>query len=264
MSSQNYVFQDNQHDTEHIRLSAIQDEFDPDSRRRLSQIGITAGWSALEVGAGMGSIMSWMADQVSVQGKVVAVDIDTRFIENTNLPNVEVRCLDIAEKKLDTSYFDVCHARYVLLHIRDWKKAIENIWQSLKPGGWLVIEEPDFETSKAVAHPDKESVNRVNKAILAMYESMGIDPCFGSHLPQIFQQLGSEKIMVETYVPFANGGSRISQIMKMSAQHLAERYIATGVCLQADIERYIAVADDPSVWAYYYTTVATIGRKSLG
>jgi len=99
MSSQNYVFQDNQHDTEHIRLSAIQDEFDPDSCRRLSQIGIAAGWSALEVGAGMGSIMSWMAEQVSVQGKVVAVDINTRFIKNTNLPNVEVRCLDIAKKK---------------------------------------------------------------------------------------------------------------------------------------------------------------------
>lgn len=264
MSSHNYVFQDSQHDTERIRLSAIQDEFDPGSRRKLSQIGIAVGWSVLEVGAGMGSIMSWMADQVSVQGKVVAVDIDTRFIENTNLPNVEVRCLDIAKKKLDTSCFDVCHARCVLLHIRDWEKAVENIWQSLKPGGWLVIEEPDFETSKAVAGSDKESVNRVNKAILAMYESMGSDPCFGSRLPQIFQQLGSEKTMVETYLPFANGGSRISQIMKMSAQHLAERYIATGVCSQADVERYIAVADDPSVWAYYYTTVATIGRKPLG
>lgn len=263
MSSQNYVFQNSQQDTEHIRLSAIQDEFDPDSCRRLSQIGITAGWSALEVGAGMGSMMIWMADQVGVQGKVVAADIDTRFIESTNLPNVEVRCLDIAKKKLDTSCFDVCHARYVLLHIRDWEKAIENIWQSLKPGGWLVIEEPDFETSKAVADPDKESVNRVNKAILAMYESMGIAPCFGSRLPQFFQQLGAEKIMVETYLPFANGGSRISQIMKMSAQHLAERYIATSVCSQTDVERYIAVADDPLVWTYYYTTIATIGRKPV-
>jgi len=261
MSSQNYVFQDTQHDAERIRLSAIQDEFDPDSRRRLSQIGITAGWSALEVGAGMGSMMSWMAGQVGAIGQVVAVDLDTHFIENTHLPNVEVRCLDVVKEKLGTSCFDVCHVRYVLLHIRDWEQAIENIWQSLKPGGWLVIEEPDFGTSKAVGHPASHSVNQVNTAILTMYESMGIDPYFGSRLPQIFQQLGSEKIAVETYLPFANGGSRISQIMKMSAQHLAERYVATGVCSLLDVERYIAAADDPSTWAYYYTTVATIGLK---
>jgi len=80
-------------------------------------------------------------------------------------------------------------------------------------------------------------------------------------LKLVLQQLGAEKIAVETYLPFANGGSRISQIMKMSAQHLAERYVATGLCSLDDVDRYIAAADDPSAWAYYYTTVATIGRK---
>lgn len=263
MSSQNYVFQSSEHDAERIRLSIIQDEFDPDSCRTLSQTGIKAGWLALEIGPGMGSIMSWMAAQVGAQGKVVAVDINTRFIETTNLSNVQVRCLDVAKDQLDTSYFDLCHARYVLLHIHDWKSAIDNIWQSLKPGGWLVIEEPDFQTSQAVTHSVSESVNRVNTAILRMYESMGIDPYFGRRLPQIFQQLGAEEILVETYLPFANGGSRISQILKMSAQHLKERYVATGVCSADDVERYISAADDPLVWEYYYTTVATIGRKPL-
>ena len=261
MSSRDYVFQNSQHDTEQIRLLAIEDEFDPDSCRRLSQIGIAAGWSALEIGAGMGSMMSWMAAQVGAKGKVVAVDIDTRFIETTNLSNVEVQCLDVAKDKLSTSCFDVCHARYVLLHICDWQQAIDNIWQSLKPGGWLVIEEPDFQTSKAVNYSASESVNRVNTAILTMYESMTIDPYFGSHLPQIFQQLAAEEIAIETYLPLANGKSPISQIMKMSAQHLAERYVATGVCSADDVEQYMMAADDPLAWAYYYTTVATIGRK---
>ncbi|MBV9389256.1 MAG: methyltransferase domain-containing protein [Chroococcidiopsidaceae cyanobacterium CP_BM_ER_R8_30] len=263
MSSRNYVFQNSQQDTEQLRLSAIQDEFDPDSCRRIIQTGITAGWLALEIGAGMGSIMSWMAAKVGNQGKVVAIDINTRFIETANLSNVQVQCLDVAKDKLSSSYFDVCHARYVLLHIYDWKQAIDNIWQSLKPGGWLVIEEPDFQTSQAVNHSVSESVNRVNTAILRMYESMGIDPYFGRRLPQIFQQLGAEEIVVETYFPFANGGSRISQIMKMSAQHLAQRYVATGVCSANDVEQYIMAADDPLVWEYYYTTVATIGRKPL-
>ncbi len=263
MTSPQYVFQDSDRDREKVRLSAIQDEFDPDSRHRLSQIGITAGWFALEVGAGMGSMMSWMATQVGNKGKVVAVDIDTHFIENTNLPNVEIRRLDIAKEKLVISYFDVCHARYVLLHLREWEKAIENIWQSLKPGGWLVIEEPDFSTSTAVGHPASKPVNRVNKAIINMFNSMSIDPYFGRRLPEIFQQLGAEEIKVETYLPFANGGSRIAQIMKMSAQHLTDRYVGTGECLLADVEQYIAAADDPLAWAYYYTTVATIGRKPL-
>ncbi|NEP80775.1 MAG: methyltransferase domain-containing protein [Okeania sp. SIO3C4] len=45
----------------------------------------------------------------------------------------------------------VIHARCLLIHIRDFQLALSKMVDLLKPGGWLVIEEPDFSAAKAIA-----------------------------------------------------------------------------------------------------------------
>ena len=44
----------------------------------LDALGIAEGWRCLEVGAGGGSLVQWMADRGAT---VTAIDIDTRFLE---------------------------------------------------------------------------------------------------------------------------------------------------------------------------------------
>jgi hypothetical protein len=50
--------------------------------------------------------------------------------------------------------------------------------------------------------------------------------------------------------------------MKMSALQLREKYLATGVVTEQDLDQYCDFVDDPQTWAIYYATVAVIGRKS--
>ena len=70
------------------RLLASQ--YDGGSIRLIENLGIAPGWHCLEVGAGHGGMARWLAATVGDQGRVMATDIDTRFL--VDMPtNVIVR-----------------------------------------------------------------------------------------------------------------------------------------------------------------------------
>lgn len=264
MSMSQYVFTDSQHVKELERLQAIEQVFDPASRRRIQATGITADWRCLEVGAGAGSVMQWMAAVVGENGKVVAVDLDTRFVANIQLPNVEVLEADIRHLPLENHSFDLVHARYVLIHIPDFQVALSRMLDLLKPGGWIVIEEPDFSAARAIVGEERvcQSMNRVNRAILQMFANRNMDYALGVKLPATFQKLGLQQLSVENDAPLSNGGSGVATVMKMSTVQLAEKYIATGEATQKDIEQYCLFSEDRNAWAIYYATVGVTAQTS--
>jgi ubiquinone/menaquinone biosynthesis C-methylase UbiE len=259
-----YVFTDSQYVKELERLQAIEQVFDPASCRRIQATGITADWRCLEVGAGAGSITLWMAAVVGENGKVVAVDLDTRFVANIQLPNVEVLEADIRYLPLENYSFDLIHARYVLIHIPDFQVALARMLSLLKPGGWIVIEEPDFSAARAIVGDEKarQSVNRVNRAILQMFTNRNMDYALGVKLPATLQKLGLQQLSVENNTPLSNGGSGIAMVMKMSTVQLAEKYIATGEATQDDIEEYCLFSEDRNAWAIYYATIGVTAQTA--
>src|SRR5206468_403259 len=76
-----YVF-DHSWQRERDRLRAIESLFDPASIRYLEELGVSGGWHCLEVGCGAGGLALWLADRVGPSGRVVAIDLDTRFVES--------------------------------------------------------------------------------------------------------------------------------------------------------------------------------------
>jgi ubiquinone/menaquinone biosynthesis C-methylase UbiE len=113
---------------EHDRMRAIEALFDQSTRRHLADRGVTLGGRCLEVGCGAGGVDTWMAEQVGVAGHVVAIALATRVVDGA----------------LEEDYFDVAHARAVIEHIPEREIALERMIASLRPGGWLVIEDVDF------------------------------------------------------------------------------------------------------------------------
>ncbi|NHC34039.1 class I SAM-dependent methyltransferase [Scytonema millei] len=247
------------------RLQAIERVFDPASRQRIQATGIAANWRCLEVGAGAGSIARWMAEIVGDDGKVVAVDLNTRFVAKLKRANIEVIESDIRHLALESQSFDLIHTRYVLIHVPEFQVALAKMLDLLKPGGWIAIEEPDFSAARAIAGNEAacQSMNRVNEAIAQMFASRGMDYAFGIRLPAIFQQLNLQDLSVENDTPLAPGGSGIATVMKMSAERLADKYIATGKTTQQDIDRYCQFAEDLRSWAIYYSTIGVTARKAV-
>jgi SAM-dependent methyltransferase len=251
MAESAYVFQrvDDQRELERLRM--IERVFDPASRRRLLHAGLQSGWRCLEVGPGAGSIMTWMGEVVGPMGQVVAVDLDPRFLSEVERPNVSVVRADIRKAQLPQQSFDV-----VLTKMLD----------CLKPGGWLVLEEPDFSASRGIAGDEDElaSVHKINQAIAKMYATLRMDHALGLKLPALLQRRGLQDIAVENEAPLCAGGSGMATVMKMSAEQLREKYLATGIVGPSDLERYCRFAVDPKAWAIYYATIAVSGQKAGG
>ena len=263
MSQPEYVFTSAEDQRELARLQAIEREFDPASRRRLGATGLTSGWRCLEVGPGAGSLMRWMADKVGPSGHICAVDLSTKFLTAPQPSHVEVQQADIRTVPLSAASFDLIHARYVLIHMPDYEVALSTMLAALKPGGWLVLEEPDFSASHGVAGNAEQlaSIGRINQAIQFMYESRGMDYALGLKLLPLLQARGLNDLAMEYDAPCSDGGSEMARMMAMSAVQLRDKYLATGLVTEADVERYCRFAEDPHSRAVYYATVAVMGRK---
>ena len=263
MPESEYVFIDSQFASELKRLKILEKVSDPASHRRVLATGIRKGWQCLEVGAGGGSIMAWMSEIVGESGKVVAVDVDIRFIEHTSLSNVEMIKGDIRRISLDKNSFDLIHIRNVLIHIADFQVVLSKILNWLKPNGWLIIEEPDFSAARVIhgSQDQYQAVNKVNQAIYQMFTDKGLDYSFGIKLPPLLQQLGLKQLQVENDVPISPGGSDVATMMKLSALQLAEKYMATGKATRQDIQKYCQFAENQTSWGVYLATVGVIGQK---
>ena len=266
MAPSEYVFQRVEDQRELERLRMIEQVFDPASRRRLLNAGLQAGWRCLEIGPGAGSIMVWMGEVVGPAGWVVAVDLDPKFLNESGRSNVEIVRADIRTAQLPQQSFDVVHARYVLIHLPDYEVALTKMFDCLKPGGRLVLEEPDFSASRGITGDEQElaSLRKVNEAIEQMYATLRMDYAMGLKLPALMQRRGLQRLTVENDTPLCAGGSGIATVMKLSAEQLREKYMATGVVGPSDLERYCRFADDPNTWAIYYATIAVSGRKTGG
>jgi SAM-dependent methyltransferase len=66
------------------------------------------------------------------------------FLSEIDASNVEVLRHDIRSDAFPSSCFDLIHTRDVLMHISPSVELLQRIVTWLAPGGWLLLEEPDF------------------------------------------------------------------------------------------------------------------------
>ena len=92
-----------------------------------------------------------------------------------------------------------------------------------------------------------------------MFTSLGMDHALGAKLPVLFQRHHLDQVTVEHEGHLSAGGDLIPQMMKLSAEQLQAKYVATGLVTESDMEQYGRLADDPDFWAIYYATVAVTG-----
>ncbi|HEY2408380.1 MAG TPA: methyltransferase domain-containing protein [Polyangiaceae bacterium] len=261
MSATDYLFDDAAAASELARLRALQEIFDPHTQRLLSATGDWAKRRCLEVGAGAGSIALWMRMQVGAGGRVVAVDSNTRFLAGMQA-ELEIIEGDVREAALPAAAFDVVHARYVLIHNADSNAVLDAIVRCLEPGAWLLLEEPDFLAAESLAGPAelRSAFDNVNRAIAASFANRAMDPGLGRRLPALVQARTLELQQVECVPCLEQGGSPLARMMTLSATALREKYVATGLATQADVDGYCAFAADAACWGVYYSTLRVLAR----
>jgi SAM-dependent methyltransferase len=247
---------------ERDRLRLAEAVFDPSTIHRLTSIGVSPGWRCLEVGAGVGSIATWLARMVAPSGHVVATDIDTRFLEDLRAePGIEVRRHDITADDLPASAFDLAHARLVLQHLGERKRAIEKMADAIVPGGWLVVEELDFVTSSASYPEGGRDFERVERAVHQLLAATGFEPDFGRRLPAELREAGLVEVENDGSLSVVGGGSPGALWQRMTFEALGPRLIQAGLVGKREVKRAMALLEDPAFSLMMPVLMCARGRR---
>ena len=245
------------------RPGAFERERDAGTIRYLEEIGISSGWRCLEVGGGEGTIAEWLCQRVGTAGHVVATDLDTRSLEAIVSPNIEVRRHDIVNDDLEIDCYDLVHARYVLLHLKEWEVVLKKLADSLRPGGWLFIEDPDLDEMKfdaATEDVDRAVIGRHFDAVRQMMSKFGMDMNFGSNTLKAFKDNGMEYLKSESSSQVVFGGSQIAEIFRPWAE-MKDGLVSAGLVTGEEVDEFTDGTRKPTFVFRSMTTVFTLGRK---
>lgn len=138
-----YIFDSHKEDKELKRLKLIEAAFDAESISCLKKTGLKTDWYCLEIGPGAGSILAWLGGKVGEHGAVVGIDKNTKYVDHLKTAPFQIITGDFSEAQFERA-FDLIHCRYVLIHNAEEQGLISKIKQCLKPGAYVVLEEPDF------------------------------------------------------------------------------------------------------------------------
>lgn len=239
---------DNAWQQQRARLAGLEAWFDPGTIRHLEALGVAEGWRCWEVGAGGGSIAGWMARRVGTSGQVLATDLDIRFVEQLDAPNLTVQRHDILTDDPPSEGFDLVHARFVVEHLPDRTGALRHMLAALKPGGWLLIEDTDSCSWLADPTADPAAValfTRWTQAYAAFYERHEATIYAGRRLYGEYRALGLERIGVEGRVFMVQGGSAPAEVWRLTAEQVRERIVAEGDISADDMRHLLELLRDP-------------------
>jgi len=255
---------DNASEKASTRMEVLARLYDPTTRRVIDSTGIAAGWSCLEVGGGGGSVARWLADRVGVAGRVLCTDLDTRIIEQASAVaggNLEVKRHDIAHDDLPREAFDLAHARLVMIHVPERERALESMVKSLKPGGWLVIEDFDTASLQPDAHVNRFETPLPTSEAVRKYLTRHQDGYYGRRLHGRFRELGLLEVSAEARMVMfdrANGGA---DLMRVNFEQIGADVIAAGLITRQQIDADLATLErddfaipSPILWS-------VIGKK---
>ena len=250
---------------ERERLVHLAATLDPGTQRRMRALGIGPGWRCLEIGAAEGSMTRWMAEQVGASGRVVAADIDLRFLADLRLPNVEVRELDVRSAPLEEAAFDLAYCRTLLLHLPDPDAALAKLLRSLRPGGWLLAEDSDMCVQVAVDpdHPDAELFESFHRRVWDHLRSVKyFDTRFGRTLPLRLRALGLVEVGFEATASFQSGGEPGAELQQRNlGQNLGPMLVERAVVSRDELDRVLALYADASFGYVSGLNVAAWGRR---
>jgi len=144
------AYQDYDAHAEKKRLRLQSEALEEISDRALARLGPLEGARVVDVACGAMGLLPALSRRVGPRGSVVGTDFNTEMVAEardlcaeSGLANVEVLRDDLFATALAPQSFNVAHARFVLAPLGRDAEVAAQLERIVKPGGWIVLEEPD-------------------------------------------------------------------------------------------------------------------------
>ena len=244
---------------EQDRLHVLARTADERTRRTLDHIGIARGWSCCDVGSGAGTVAAWLAEQVGPSGRVVSIDIDTRF-QPPSHGVIEVRSQDVTREPIGDAEFDLVHARGFLQHLAQREAVLDAMVAAAKPGGWIVATEIDWVQFDAQPVPEPfATLSRTMRDLSARRH--GYDGAYGRVLLPAFRARGLTGISVRGDVWTMHGGTDSAEWYVAALDRVVAELPADVFPAGFDPQAAIAQAREPGFAILSPISLTASGRK---
>ncbi|WP_158893507.1 methyltransferase domain-containing protein [Amycolatopsis anabasis] len=225
------------------RFDALSELFDPSTRRHIEDLGVAPGWRCWEVGAGGPSVVTWLAGRVGPTGRVLATDIDTSWAAEAAGGVVEVLRHDVGEDEPpERGGFDLVHARLVLVHVADRERALRAMTDSLRPGGWLLVEDADPAAQPLICldehGPEQVLANKLRSGFRSLLASRGADLAYGRKLPRLLREAGLTGVHADAYFPITAPACDVLEAA--TVRQVRDGLVAAGLATDEEIDRHLA------------------------
>lgn len=169
----------------------------------LRELALQGGERVLDVGSGLGQFSRAMVRAAGPRGRVTGVDRDKRQVAEARRQArasgkdgvVEWRrgdALALPLKDGEWGSFDVAHARFVLEHVPEPVKVVEQMVRAVRRGGRVVLADDDHDVLRL--SPELPAFENVWRAYIRVYDRLGCDPFVGRRLVQLLHRSGVKPI----------------------------------------------------------------------
>ena len=247
---------------ERIRLGGLESALDEGTRAHLQRLGVAPGRRCIEIGAGGGAVAFWLAEMVAPNGKVIATDLETDFLqaEAAAYPTLEILRHDVTAEDLPTG-FDLVHARWLTEWLPDKALALRRMVAALRPGGVLLDEEPDFVTIYEMAEP--RALRHVTREAMRHLQATSPVNCeYGRRLLDDVIAAGLVDAAAEGRCPVVRGGSPpAAHFLRLTLDKLKPALFADHRVTAAEYAEAIDALEDPASTIVMPMTVAAWGTR---
>ncbi|KAB5516968.1 S-adenosyl-L-methionine-dependent methyltransferase [Coniochaeta sp. 2T2.1] len=148
----------------------------------------------LDIGTGTGI---WAIDMGDEYPEAEVVGIDLSPIQPNWLPPNVRFMVDDAEAPwlFGSDTFDLVHARFVCMAIKDWPRLLNRAYDAIKPGGWIELQELRFVVQcDDDSCPQDYGYRRFTELCLEGFRTFGIDPLSMERNAELLRESGFQDV----------------------------------------------------------------------
>jgi len=213
----------------------------------------------LDVGSGLGNLARKLAARIP-QGQVWGVERSAEQLSKAapGLPNLHFHQADARRLPLEDARFDVVSCRYLLEHVLNPVRVLQEMRRVLKPGGKVFVQENNILAN--VLYPECPHFDRLWQRFADLQQLLGGDALIGKKLLPLLTEAGfrSIRLSIQPEVHFAGAPTFVPWIenlvgnVRSGEQELLNRDLATRDDIRQGIEELQRLMYDPAGSAFFY------------
>jgi SAM-dependent methyltransferase len=186
---------------------------------------------------------------------VLATDLDPSLSHGED-SSLEVRRHDVIHDAAPEPRFDLVHTRLLLCHLADREAVLDILIGTLKPGGWLVVEDFDGVSMP----PDRkcgpeETPLATHAALQELFRRRGVEGRTGRWLPAMMRARGMTNIHAEGRVFMAFEDTIHARLHRLTVEQVKADLIEAALLTETEYAAALAaleqdfLAPTPVLWS---------------